>query len=399
MQYVYRALKDGKTLTGKIEANSVDEAISALKSGGFFPIEVKKELSSSLGLSKIFDRVNYTDIVNFTRQMSIMLNAGITLVDCFAIFKQQAGKQAYLRMVETLDRDIRSGKTFSDALREFPDHFSPLYVSLVKAGEASGKLNEILFSLADNMEKQRELRGRVSGALIYPMLIVIGMFLVIFLMITFVIPKLVGLYKDMGVNLPWTTQVIVTLSDFSVRFWPLVLGAIGGLAFAGYNFYRSPQGKAFFDVFLLKVPVINTVLVQSMLVDTTRALSILVGSGVSILEALEIVREGNPNGQFKAAFKRVSEKVEKGISLGQALRDEPVFPPLIVQMAVVGEQTGHLDETMGKIAEYFNIESQIAIKNLTTMIEPTVLIVLGVSVGFLIFSVITPIYSLTNSIQ
>ncbi len=399
MQYIYKALKDNKPVNGKIEANSPDDAVSLLKAGGYFPIEVHEESASSKRLTSLFDRVTFTDVVNFTRQLSIMLNSGVTLVDCFDIFKKQSSKPSFSRMIDQMDKDIRGGKRFSEALHAYPGLFSDLYVSLVKAGEASGKLSDILLDLSQNLEKQRELRGRLQGALIYPSLIIIGMLVVMFIMITFVIPKLLQLYQDLNVKLPWSTQVIVTVSNFSAQFWPMILVAVGVATYLGYNFITSARGKALKDIYVLKIPVISNVIKQTMLVDTTRALSILVGSGVSILDALAIIQEGNPNGEFKKAFGRVAEKVEKGVSMGNAMREEPLFPPLIVQMAVVGEQTGHLDETMGKISEYFNIESELAIKNFTTLIEPTVLVILGISIGFLIFSVITPIYSLTSSIQ
>jgi type II secretory pathway component PulF len=399
MIFTYKALKDNKQVTGKIDANNTEEAVSLLKAGGFFPIEVKKEGAGTSTITAFFDRVDFTDIVNFTRQLSIMLNAGVTLIDAFDIFKKQSTKPSFMKMIEQMDKEVRGGKTFSETLRAYPRLFSNLYISLVKAGEASGKLNDILLNLSQTLEKQRELRGRVTGAFIYPALILSGMVVVIFIMVTFVIPKLLGLYKDLNVKLPWSTQIIVYVSDFLSQFWYLVIIGAGVAAYLFYNFLQSPRGKKLFDKYILKVPVISNVLIQSMLVDTTRALAILVGSGVSILDALQIVKEGNPNGEFRDAFSRIAEKVEKGVSLGNAFKEEPVFPPLIIQMAIVGEQTGHLDETMRKISEYFDIESELAIKNMTTLIEPTVLVILGLGVGFLIFSVITPIYSLTSTIQ
>lgn len=398
MQFTYKALKDEKTVTGKIQANSADEAVVLLKSGGYFPIEVKKEISAQSSFNAIFDRVNFVDIVSFTRQLSIMLNAGVTLIEAFDIFKKQTTKKSLYKMIDQMDRDIRSGKALSASLQAYPGYFSPLYISLVKAGEASGKLNEILLNLADNLEKQRELRGKLTGAMVYPSLILVGMVIVMFIMITFVIPQLLTLYNDLNAELPWSTKLITAISSFSAAYWPFILLATGFLGFVLFSYFKSKQGKIALDHFVLRIPVISNVIIQSMLVETTRALAILVGSGVSILDALEIVRQANSNVEFQDAFANVAKKVEKGVSLGNAMKDERIFPPLIVQMAVVGEQTGHLDETMGKISDYFEIESEMAIKTMTTLIEPTVLVILGISIGFLIFSVITPIYSLTNSI-
>jgi type II secretory pathway component PulF len=396
MQYIYRALKGEKTVNGKIEANTVDEAVSLLKAGGYFPIEVKAESKSSSSLASLMDRVSFADVVNFTRQLSIMLNAGITVVEAFDIFKKQTTKPSLAKMIDTLDKDVRGGVPFSTALKKHPEHFSRLYISLVKAGEASGKLNDILLNLATNLEKQRELRGKITGALLYPSILIVGMFIVIFIIMTFVVPQLLSLYNDLDAELPLSTKIITGISGFLQTYWLLVLGMVGVGGYMLWNFVKSPQGKQMFDKAILKVPVLNNVLIQSMLVDTTRAISILVGAGVSILDALDIAREASTNIEFRKAFTRVAAKVEKGFSLGNSLKEETLFPPLIVQMAVVGERTGHLDETMGKISSYYEIESEIAIKSMTTLIEPAILVILGITVGFIIFSVITPIYSLTS---
>jgi type II secretory pathway component PulF len=396
MQYVYRALKGEKTVNGKIEANNVDEAVSLLKAGGYFPIEVKVESKSSSSLASLMDRVTFADVVNFTRQLSIMLNAGITVIEAFDIFKKQTTKPSLAKMIDTLDKDVRGGVPFSTALKKYPEHFSRLYISLVKAGEASGKLNEILLNLATNLEKQRELRGKITGALLYPSILIVGMFVVIFIIMTFVVPQLLSLYNDLDAELPLSTKIITGISGFLQTYWLLVIGAVGVGGYMLWNFVKSPQGKQMFDKAILKVPVLNNVLIQTMLVDTTRAISILVGAGVSILDALDIAREASTNIEFRKAFTRVAAKVEKGVSLGNSLKEETLFPPLIVQMAVVGERTGHLDETMGKISSYFEVESEIAIKSMTTLIEPAILVILGITVGFIIFSVITPIYSLTS---
>ena len=209
-----------------------------LKAGGFFPIEVKKEGTGTSVIAEIFDRVDFTDVVNFTRQLSIMLNAGVTLIDAFDIFKKQSTKPSFMKMIEQMDKEIRGGKTFSETLKSYPHLFSNLYISLVKAGEASGKLNDILLSLSQTLEKQRELKGRVTGAFIYPALILSGMVIVIFIMVTFVIPKLLGLYKDLNVKLPWSTQIIVYVSDFLSHFWYFVIIAAGVVAYLIYNFLQ-----------------------------------------------------------------------------------------------------------------------------------------------------------------
>lgn len=400
MIFKYRALKLNKIFLSKIEANSKKEVIDYLRRNGYFPIDISSaEESSLITLNSFFDQVNFNDVVNLTRQLAIMLNAGLTLIDCFEILKKQLTKISLLKIVESIDKEVKGGSSFSVALQKYPKLFSKVYVSLVKSGEASGKLGDILLKLSDNLEKNREFRSKIKGAMVYPVIVIIGMIAVMFIMITFVLPSLLGLYKDFNIELPITTKILMAVSSFSVKFWPLIiLSAFGISSLSGY-FLKLKRGKLFFDKTILKIPVINNVVRISALVDSTRTLSILIGSGVSILDALNIIVEATDNMVYQQAFSNIYKQVEKGISLGSAMTNEGVFPPILVQMTIVGEQTGHLDETLGRISHYFEVESEMAIKAMTTLIEPAILVILGVGVGFLIMSIIAPIYNLTSSFQ
>jgi len=400
MLFGYRAYKDKKIHTGKLEANQAAEVVAYLRDNSYFPISVKPISNKDEGfLGFIFDRVGFNDVVDLTRQLAIMLNAGLTLVDSFEILKKQTGKRSLLRIIEDIDKEIRGGQTFSSALQKYPHLFPNLYIALVKSGEASGKLSEILLKLAENLEKQREFQGKITGALIYPVIIVIAMIGVMFVMITFVIPKLLNLYRDFNIELPLTTQILIAVSSFSERYWPLIIAATIGAVFIVQNYLKTKPGRYNKDRLLFKLPVVGNVVRIASLVDATRTLSILIGSGVSILDALTIIIQTSDNMIYQLAFQSIRNQVEKGVALGAAMTKEEIFPPILVQMTTVGEQTGHLDDTLMRISRYFEMESEIAVKAMTTMIEPLILVVLGVGVGFLVMSVITPIYNLTNSIK
>jgi type II secretory pathway component PulF len=215
MQYWYKALKKDKVVTATIESNSPHEVVFFLKRNGYIPIEIKKVESIMPKIEAMFNQVNFTDVVDFTRQLAIMLNAGLTLIDCFNILEKQIKKPGLLSLMQNINKDIMSGNTFSSALQKYPQYFPGLYVSLVKSGEASGKLSDILLKLAENLEKEREFRSKIKSALAYPVIVVIGMILVMFVMITFVIPKLLNMYEDFDVELPVTTQILITISDVS----------------------------------------------------------------------------------------------------------------------------------------------------------------------------------------
>lgn len=399
MMYKYKAIKDGKLVVDKIDADSPEGVIRFLKSNNYFPVPVWRADISSFPLTNFLNQLSFNDIADFTRQLSIMLEAGLTLIDALEILKAQTTKASVINLLQSIDKEIKSGKNFSTALSQFPQYFSSLYIALVKSGEATGKLSEILLKLSDNLEKEKKFRGKLRAALIYPVFIIFGMIVVGFIMMTFVVPKLLELYKDFGAQLPLSTQILLFVSGFFTRFWPLIILASVGIIMFVSRYLKTAKGKFQLDSVLLRLPVIGNVIKMATLVDSTRTLSILTSSGVSLLETLSIVIETSSNIVYKNAFFDIKKQVEKGTSLGQAMKQASIFPPILVQMTLIGEQTGHLDDTLIRVSRYFESDSELAIKAMTTLIEPTILVVLGVGVGFLVFAIITPIYTLTTSLK
>ena len=400
MLFKYKAVKDGKVVVNQIQAENDEAVLRFLKTSDYFPVSVKRIDKPGLTLFEyLFKRVSFGDVVNLTRQLAIMLNAGLTLVDSLDILKKQSSKPAVKDIIEKLDKEIRGGNRLSSALAFYPQYFSSIYIALVRSGEASGKLSDIFLKLADNMEKEREFRGKLTTAMVYPAIVVVAMLAVMFIMISFVVPKLLDIYKDFEIDLPFYTQMLILVSSFFNKFWPIILVVVGGLLFASQSYLKTKTGKYFLDSRIIKTPVIGNVIKMSVLVDATRTLATLIAAGVSMLEGLTIIEETSRNVVYQDTFKKVREQVEKGVSLGQAMKQSDVFPPILVQMTQVGEQTGHLDETLSRISKYFEIESEMAMKTLTTLIEPTILLVLGVAVAFLVMAVITPLYTLTSAFQ
>lgn len=397
MLFNYRALKDNKIVNGSFEGTSEDEVIVYLKSNNIIPIEIKSGKTNQSGILNIFNSVSFQDISNYTRQLSLMLNAGLTLIDSIEVLKKQAKKIALLNLINDLNKEIRAGKSYSQALEKYPQHFPHLYIALVKAGEASGKLDMIMLKIADNMDNQKAFASKVKSALVYPTLIVVAGLALIFVLITFVLPGLTEVYKNFEVDLPASTEFIIWLSDFLAKYWYYVLAIIFFLVYLAKKAIQSKRGQRIKDQLFLKIPVLNELIKMSNLVDATRTFSILITSGVSILESLAITSEATSNIIFQEALREVYRQVEKGISLGDALANVKVFPVTLVQMAMVGEQTGKLDDTFNKISTYYQLETESALKTFTALIEPSILAVLGVIVGFLVMAVLTPIYSLTQS--
>lgn len=389
----------GKLVKGVVEARSDREAAILLREQGFLIIDIKTA-SGGFSLSAIvsfLNRIGFSEIVDFTRQLSTMVTAGLTLTEALSILREQTRNEMMAKVLEDILHEIEAGNTLASALEKYPDCFSRIYVSLVRAGEASGKLDQVLARLADNLEKEREFRGKIQGAMIYPLIIIIGMIAVFFIMMTMVIPKMTAIYKDFGVSLPFTTKLLIFISDFFVGFWWLIIIGTVGLIFAFNAWRKTEVGNRMLDSLLLSLPLLGNLRRETVLVELTRTLGLLVGAGLPILEALNIVSDSLESVIYREGLKEAAAQVEKGFPLGVPLGQNPIFPPILGQMTKVGEETGKLDETLLKISRYFETESEQLVKGLTTAIEPIIMVILGLGVGFLIFSIIMPMYQLTSA--
>lgn len=397
MKFSYKAIKDGKMLTGSTQAPDADKLAQSLRAAGVTIVSIEPSRSFLPSLSHAVNRVTFSNLVDFTRQLAIMLNAGLSIADSLDILKKQTTSPVVTAMLTRIDEEVRSGASLSTSLKNYPDIFSRLYIALVRAGEASGKLDDIMKRLAETLEKQREFQSKTKSALIYPAIVVVAMLAVIFIMITFVIPQLLTLYEGFNIQLPITTRILIFISSFMQKFWIIILAIVFGMVAFLQRAMKTKKGHRAIDAFFLRLPLISRVIKISALVNATRTLSVLVQAGVPILQALEIITETTDNVLYQEAFADIRQKVEKGATLGTAFEQTQIFPPIFVQMITVGEKTGHLDETLGHLAAYFESEAELAIKAVTVLIEPAILVVLGFGVGFVVISVITPIFSLTQA--
>ncbi|MEX2012983.1 MAG: type II secretion system F family protein [Candidatus Levyibacteriota bacterium] len=401
MRLSYKAIgKDGKSVTGLVEAKDISEAATYLRTRELTPITIKKKESRDL-LERLpfLKKSKSADLVFFTRQLSSMLTSGLTLIRSLEILKQQMRGVYLLEVMEGIITEIEGGSSFSSAIAKYPDMFSPIYVSIIKTAENSGLLDKALLRLADNLEKSAKLRSSIKGALMYPVIVVILMIVVVVLMMIFVIPQLSVLYENLNIPLPLPTQIIVGMSKFLLILWPLVIVFIVGIIALYRRFAKSPSGRLILDDTALKIPVFGKLIVQTILAEFSRTFGLLVGTGTLVVDALLQTANSAGNIHYKNAIIDVSRKVEKGITIGDAMSASPLFPPLLVQLVRIGEQTGKLDDSLIKSSEYFESEVDQQVKTLTTAMEPIIMIILGVGVAFLIISVITPIYSLISSIQ
>jgi len=399
--YFYKAKNaQGQETRGTVEVGDQKQALAILREKNIYPFFLKEKTENFLTfiLKRLIYRVTLTDVSTFTRQLATMISAGLPLTEALVLLKSQ-GKPALAEATEGILRDVEGGLSLAGALEQHPKIFSPVYVSLVRAGESAGVLDNILNRMADNLESQREFQAKIKGAMIYPIVIVTGMILVATIMMIFVIPKLLSLYQEFDAQLPAATKALISISNLSVRFWWVVLLGLVGLAYAYKMFNSRKSGKRKIDEFKFKIPVAGKLINQTTLAEFTRTLGLLIGAGVPITEALEISAKTANNLVIEEGIEIANKQVEKGLPLSSAIAKNEFFPPIVSQMLSVGEETGKLDEVLLKVSKYFQSESEESLKGLTTAIEPLIMIVLGVGVGFLIIAIILPIYNLTSQIK
>lgn len=391
----------GKIVTGLVEAPSNQAASKLLHDKQLFVVTLKEagDQFSFATLLQRFQRVGFIEVVNFTRQLATMVVAGLTLPEALTILRSQNSNKLFATMLQDVEHQITGGGNLADALSKYPQYFSNTYIALVRAGEASGTLDQVLTRLAEILESQREFRAKIQGAMIYPIIIMIGMIAVVFIMMTVVVPKLTDLYKDFNIELPASTKLLMSVSGFFVNFWWLmiILMVVGGIAFSRWK--KTPAGELVVDTILLKIPLFGELQKKIILTEFTRTLGMLIASGIHILDGLRILKGSLGNVLFRNAVGEVALKVEKGFPLGETFGQHEVFPPIVSQMMKVGEETGKLDDTLIKLSKYFETESEHMVKGLTTAIEPMIMVVLGIGVGFIVISVITPIYNLTSQFK
>jgi type IV pilus assembly protein PilC len=381
--------------TATLEAQSRDDVIAQLRRQRLNVVKIDEATPKKPRRRHIKMR----DIVILTRQFSTMINAGLPLVQAMTILADQSQNKMLSDIMRKVVFDVESGHTVADALGKHPQAFSNLYVNMVAAGEAGGILDTILMRLATFMEKNDALIRKVKGAMIYPGVIMSVAAIAITVLLIFVIPVFENLFTSAGLALPLPTRIVMGLSRFLKAYWWMVLGIIGGAAFMLKRYHSTSGGKLKIDKMLLKVPVLGDVLRKSAVSRFTRTLGTLISSGVSILDGLEITAKTAGNRVVQDAIMESRSSIAGGDTIAQPLKKSGVFPPMVISMISVGEQTGGLDEMLAKIADFYDEEVDAAVSNLLSLLEPVMIVFLGIVVGGMVVSMYLPIFDMINAVQ
>jgi type IV pilus assembly protein PilC len=391
--YTARAL-NGQLKSATIEAKSRDDVVQQLRKQKLTVVKVDEQTKKKTG-----GKISMRDVVIFTRQFATMINAGLPLVQALDILAKQSENQALKEVTRQVVFDVESGHTVADALRKHPKAFSDLYVNMVAAGEAGGILDTILLRLAIFLEKNDALVRKVKGAMIYPGVILSVAVIAIGVLLLFVIPVFKEMFSSVGMALPLPTRVVIALSEFLQTYWYMVAGAIAGTIFLIKRYYATNDGRRQIDGMLLRLPILGDVLRKSAVSRFTRTLGTLISSGVSILEGLEITAKTAGNRIIQDAIMESRASIAGGESIAAPLQKSQVFPPMVISMIAVGEQTGGLDEMLSKIADFYDEEVDAAVSGLLAMMEPVMIVFLGVVVGGMVVSMYLPIFDMMNAVQ
>jgi type IV pilus assembly protein PilC len=390
----------GQNVTGERAADTMDAAVAALRRDQILVTRINpvKERAKKVVAARRAKSVPAKNLAVFTRQFSVMIDAGLPLVQCLEILGTQEEDKNFSAVILATRGDVESGMSLADAMKKHPKAFDPLFTNMIAAGEAGGILDTILKRLATYIEKAVKLKGQVKSAMVYPVAVIVIAVLVVGVILWKVIPTFANLFAGLGAELPLPTRIVIALSEGLVRFGPFVLIGIGAAIWGLRAYYQTPGGRHVIDGIILKMPVFGVLMRKIAVARFCRTLSTLLASGVSILEALDITARTSGNAIVEDAILTTRKSIERGETIAQPLRDTKVFPPMVVQMIGVGEATGALDTMLAKIADFYEEEVDVAVAGLLTLLEPLMIAFLGGIVGGIVIAMYLPIFSLISKL-
>jgi len=397
--FMYKAKNfDGKAISGEVEGDNESQVRARLREKGFYVTQIEKK-KQAFSLNLFGGGVSSKDVSIFAQMFSVMMGAGVPLVRCLAILQRQTENAHFAKIINTVRSDVEGGATLSSALGKHPRVFDSLFVNLVRAGEAGGILDGILRRLATYLESSEALKSKVKGALTYPVVILSIAGLVVLALIMFVLPQFKSIFESMNVELPFITQFLLNLSDVLISYWMVIIPSLGLVPWAIMEFFKTEKGAKIYDTNILKMPAIGNMMRKMAVARFTRTLGTMISSGVPILQALEVTAATAGNVVIKEAVDNTRTSIREGESIAEPLRTSNVFPPMVVQMIAVGEETGELDQMLMKIADFYEVEVDNAVKGLTSIIEPIVIVFMGLVIGGIVLAVFMPMLTLVNGAQ
>lgn len=395
-RYKARDKGTGRVISGSISADTELAAGKLLLKQDLYPIEIKAQRGTIFSSGQSVGKVKLKDRVIFTRQLSTLIKAGLPVGQALASVQNQVSNKKLQGIIFRLEKSVEGGSPLSQALEEYPQNFNAIYIALVQAGEVSGNLEKSLERLANQLEKEAEIVSKIRGALVYPGVVMVVILGVMGYMISSVVPQIALLYKSFNKDLPWLTLLIVGISDIFVKYWFIVLPMSAGVIYGIYVYIKSPNGRKVVDNIKLTMPPFNELLKKMYMARFARTLASLTSSGVPILESMRLVGESVNNLTLKAEVGIMIDEIKSGQALSESLAKTQYFLPLVSQMVKVGEESGTMGEMLDRLAMYYENEVDQIVKNISTLIEPVLIVFLGFMVMIIILGILYPVYSLVG---
>lgn len=403
MKFLFKAkTKNGELKEGVIDAASSDAAVAILQKNDLYPMSIVKEEADSSVIKtmlKYYDRVTEKELVVFFRQLAILIEARVPIVASLTAISEQTTNKYFVKVLKETIADIENGLPLSDSLNKHRDVFSTLSINIIKAGETSGNLKKSIDYVADNIERNYNLANRVRSAMMYPSIILVVFFIIGFLTISFILPKLTVIIKDMNADVPWYTQIVMTVGDFMSTYWwavaIVILGFVGGILY----YIRTDNGKREWDQIKIKLPIVGVMFRYVYITRFAQNLSVLLAGGIPIIRAITITSSVINNIVYEAIFLRAAEEVKVGGNMSNVLSKSYLIPPVVSHMVKIGEESGQIDAVLNHIAKFYEQETDIMTKNLSTLIEPVLMVIIGIAVGFMAFAILMPIYNIAGQIK
>jgi len=398
--YIYKAkVSPQQVIDGTMTADSASAVIARLSDQGYFPISVEEEHKSTTGVTLKKIKISQKDVGLFTRQLSDLLEGGLSLYQALDTLSKQTANKTFARVIQSIRDRVKEGNTLSDTLQEYPKIFEPLYVSMVRSGETGGMLDSVLVRLSEFSEKNQELRSKVKSALVYPMFLACFGVLTVTVLIGFVVPKLTGIFSDFGQALPLPTRILIGVSHFIGKWWWGLALFFVAVAVVVRQQGRTVEGRLMFDKLRLRLPVVGGLTLAGEFAGFSRTLSALFESGVPVLKALSIVTETLGNEVLRKEMKTINEKISKGSSLGVCMEESPYFPLVMTNMIKIGEKSGSVEKSLLKVADSYDKEVERMTRAFTTLIEPILILSLGLVVGCVVISMLLPIFNINLAVK
>ncbi|MBI6873866.1 type II secretion system F family protein [Clostridium aciditolerans] len=398
--YRYKVMnQNGERLEGTYTANTKEDVMAMIRTNNYYPLKIEEIVEGTKIELNSFTKVKVKDIAIFCRQFYTMLNAGATITRCLNVLGQQVPNKKLRESIVQIDESVRKGLTLSQAMKKEERVFPELLTNMVEAGEVSGNLDLIMLRMATHYEKENKLNNKIRGAMNYPIILAFLSITIVTFILTFVMPTFVGMFQSSGVELPLPTKILLSISSTIRTKWPIIILIILGIVFGLKYYFKTESGQLFTSKMKLKIPIVKGMNEKIIVTRFTRTLSTVLYSGITLIQGIQVVSKVIGNKVAEHKLLEVKDQLIKGIGLSEPLKDTGIFPPMLYSMVKIGEESGSLDDILDKTADFYDEELDAAVQQLTSILEPVMILIMGVIIGFIIISIALPMFDMANTVK